>query len=214
MVKVKIYVEGGGDSKMEHIRCRDGFRKLLEKAGFKDRMPSTTACGGRRSAYDDFCIATSSRGRQDTYPILLVDSEEPVLNPSEDPDSSSAWKHLASTNDKWKQPNGTNADQVQLMTTCMETWIMADRDALHRVFGSTIQESALLPADARLEHRNRDEVQSKLEHATRDCGRNKAYKKGRRSFQVLEQLSPDVLDLHLLHFRRLKLTLQRLCLPS
>lgn len=214
MVKVKIYVEGGGDSKLEHIRCREGFRKLLERAGLEGYMPSTTACGGRENAYDDFCTATSSRGRQDTYPILLVDSEEPVQNPSEDPDSFSAWEHLNAVDSKWTRPNGVNADQVQLMATCMETWIMADRNGLRTVFGAALAQNALLPVDGRLEQRDRHEVQDALERATRNCGRDKAYRKGRRSFQVLEQLSPDVLDRHLLHFRRLKLTLRRLCLPT
>ncbi len=34
-----IFLEGGGDSKELHIRCREGFRQLLEKCGFKGRMP-------------------------------------------------------------------------------------------------------------------------------------------------------------------------------
>ena len=30
-MKKVIYLEGGGDSKELHTRCREGFRKLLEK---------------------------------------------------------------------------------------------------------------------------------------------------------------------------------------
>ncbi len=44
---VKVYVEGGGDSKELRTRCREGFSKLVERAGFKDRMPKFVACGGR-----------------------------------------------------------------------------------------------------------------------------------------------------------------------
>ena len=146
-------------------------------------------------------------GGDNTYPILLVDSEAPVQNASEDPDADSAWKHLTSR-DGWACPNGVNADQAQLMTTCMETWIMADRVGMRTIFGTELQQSALLPEE-QLETRNRHQVQNALEHATRNCGRNKAYRKGRRSFQVLAQLSPDTLTQHLPHFRRLRRTLER-----
>ena len=40
-----IYLEGGGESKELHSRCREGFRKLLEKNGFKGNMPRLVACG-------------------------------------------------------------------------------------------------------------------------------------------------------------------------
>lgn len=73
-MKVKVYVEGGGDGKSLHIKCREGFRKLFEKAGFKGRMPATRACGGREAAYDDFKTAVEHAG-DDEYPMLLVDSE-------------------------------------------------------------------------------------------------------------------------------------------
>ena len=212
MVGVRIYVEGGGDSKEEKIRCRQGFRKLLEKSGFAGQMPGITACGGRESVYQAFCTAISARGRQDLYPILLVDSEDPVQNADDDPDSPAAWTHLESR-DGWARPNRVNPDQAQLMVTCMETWIMADRDALKSVFGAALQQNALLSLDS-LEGRNRHEVQDALEHATRNCGWDRAYRKGRRSFQVLERLSPAVLASHLTHFRRLKRTLEQYGLPS
>ena len=54
---VKLYVEGGGDSKVLQSECRRGFREFLEKAGLSGKMPSISACGGRRSAYEDYCTA-------------------------------------------------------------------------------------------------------------------------------------------------------------
>jgi hypothetical protein len=50
----RIYVEGGGESKEMHARCREGFRTLLENSGFKGRVPRIVACGGRDAAYDAF----------------------------------------------------------------------------------------------------------------------------------------------------------------
>ena len=54
----RIYIEGGGDDSKElKIRCREGFRRLLEKCGFKGRMPKLIACGGRDATFSDFSTA-------------------------------------------------------------------------------------------------------------------------------------------------------------
>ena len=104
-------------------------------------------------------------------------------------------------------PDDVADDQAQLMVTCMETWIMADRAALSSVFGAELQETALLP-EANLEQYDRQRVQQALEHATRSCGERKSYKKGRRSFQVLETLNPITLKQRLPHFKRFIETLE------
>ena len=183
MVKVTIYVEGGGDSKELHTRCREGFRKLLKRCGFTGRMPQLVACGGRSQAFNDFSRAHRTSHAENIV-LMLVDSEDPMK------DIEATWTHLASR-DGWQQPDGTTDDQVLLMTTCMETWIVSDRAVLKTYYGNNLQESAL-PAWVDLESRARDAVQNALVHATRDCS-NK-YEKGKRSFQVLGELTPDTLN--------------------
>ena len=126
------------------------------------------------------------------YVALLVDSEEPLSNIDQ------TWDHLMSR-DRWQKPQGARDDQVLFMTTCMETWIVADYNALRAHFGQGIQRSALPPADD-LETRPRDEVLRKLRHATRDC--LAPYDKGPRSFEVLGKLNPATLDSCLPSFRR------------
>lgn len=198
-MKVTIYVEGGGDGKYQHIQCRQGFRKLIEKAGF-GRIPGIHACGGRNAAFDDFQIAMRSKSSMD-FPILLVDSEDPISG------NTAPWNHLR-TRDNWDIPKDVSDDQAQLMVTCMETWLMADREALRSAFGAALQETALL-SETNLEQYERHHVQGVLEHATRNCG-NRAYKKGKRSFQVLETVDPNTLKEKLPYFRRFIETLERL----
>lgn len=200
---IKLYVEGGGDSKELHVRCREGYRKLIEKAGFQGRTPRIVACGGRNATYDSFTTAVAG---QEDYPLLLVDSEDPAA-PAEDPNSDLAWQHLR-RRDGWDHPVGAVNDQAQLMATCMETWSMADRAAMRNVFGAALQENALL-TELDLEQRDRHVVQDTLERATRNCGRDKAYQKGRRSFQALAALSPATLTQYLPYFRRFIATLKR-----
>lgn len=188
-----IYIEGGGDSKDLHTLCRKGFRKLFEKCEFKDHMPKLVSCGGRESAFKHFQTAHANKTKSD-YVAMLIDSEN-ILK-----DLNDTWNHLKER-DGWDKPPGSENDQVLFMTTCMETWIIADRDALAKHYGGDLQESAL-PSLVKLESRSRQEIQDSLSHATRNC--SNAYKKGKRSFYVLENLSPDKLELHLPSFARVK----------
>jgi len=188
-VSVHLYVEGGGDSRDEHIRCREGFRKLLEKAGFSGRMPRIVAGGGRSATFDKFKKALQD---SDKTAILLVDSEAPVTSPP--------WAHLQAR-DGWERPAAAVDDQAQFMVTCMETWVMADREALRRFCRNNLKEAALLPLND-LEQRDRHQVQEALERAT-----HQQYQKGRRSFQILTDLNPTTLQKHLSYFRRLIQTL-------
>jgi hypothetical protein len=199
MVSVKIYVEGGGDSKEIHTRCREGFNKLIKKLGFKGHMPKIIAGGARDKAYGMFNRAMTSAKENDEYPILLVDSEDPItLGP---------WEHLK-VRDDWDRPVGAEDDQAQMMVTCMETWIMADHEALRKVFGSCLREGTLFPLNG-LEKRLRQELLKTLESATNDCGKNRGYDKGGRSFQILAILNPKLLEENLLYFHRFRETLDR-----
>jgi hypothetical protein len=56
-----------------------------------------------------------------------------------------------------------------------------------------------------LEQRPRHAIQDQLVHATRNC--KNAYKKGKRSFDLLGKLSPDVLQQHLPSFARARMIL-------
>ena len=198
MVSAYIYIEGGGtgaDSKESRIRCQEGFHKLLEKCGFTGRKPRLVACGGRGATYDRF--ATAHLNGPAAYVAKWLDSEEPMT------DIEHAWRHLQNVQSvpKWDKPEGANDDQVLFMTTCMETWIVADRVALKGHYGDKLQESGL-PLLTHLEQRLRHDVQGKLIHATRDC--SNAYTKGRRSFEILGELTPAALEKHLPSFVRVR----------
>lgn len=190
-MKKVIYLEGGGDSKELHTRCREGFRKLLERCGYKGNMPRLVACGGRGAAFEDFRSAHGSRSHGDLI-AMIIDSENP-LN-----DLEATWDHLASR-DGWEMPPGAANDQVLFMTTCMETWIISDRGSLNRHYGNRLQTAALPPL-VNLEARNRHDIQDALVRATRNC--KNAYQKGKRSFEILSRLKPDALRPHLPSFNR------------
>ena len=154
-------------------------------------MPRLVASGSRNTAFDNFKTALSNASGAE-YVALLIDSEDPVS------DVEKTWEHLRRS-DTWQRPRGVGDDQVLLMTTCMETWMVADRSALRDHFGRNLRPERLPPL-TNLERRARGEVQRKLENATRDCAA--PYAKGPRSYEVLGKLSPDTLESHLPSFKR------------
>ena len=188
-----ILVEGGGDTSRGRIECRRGFRTLLEKSGFTGRMPQIIARGGRDSTYDSFKTAHAVASLSD-YVAMLIDSEDPVV------DINETWIHL-NQRDGWQRPPDAQDDQVLLMVTSMETWVVADRQTLNEHFGNRMQTSTLPPLD-KLESRSRQDVQSRLEHATRNC--SGPYRKGANSFKVLGKLNPNILEEHLPSFQRVR----------
>ena len=187
-----LYLEGGGDSKELHARCREGFRRLLERCGFQGRMPRLVACGGRDMTFSDFNFAHA--GGIADFVAMWIDSED-LLGELE-----ATWAHLKARDD-WNQSAGSTDELVLFMTTCMETWLVADGAALREHFGSQLQDSALPPLHD-LEKRGCHDVQGKLTHATRNCPN--AYAKGKRSFEVLGKLTPAVLEQHLPSFVRIR----------
>ena len=96
---VRLFVEGGGDNDALKSECRRAFQKLLERAGMKGRLPRVVACGGRRSAFEQFCTALSESDQEGAV-FLLVDAEAPVTQ-------QSPWDHVAQRKDDgWSRPPG------------------------------------------------------------------------------------------------------------
>ena len=194
-MSVLLYVEGGGNRAELKSQCRKGFHDLLTRAGFAGRLPRVVACGPRNAAFDRF--ETALGGARD-YPVLLVDSEGPVASPNQPHNPSGAWRHLDSQ-DGWQRPKVARDDQAQLMVTCMETWLVADRTELASHFPGMNQNA--LPSGVRLESRRKEDVSAALGNATSPSPKGR-YDKRRDSFDLLGRVDPVDLKRELPHFRR------------
>ena len=180
---VKLYVEGGArGSSFERDHCRDAFRKFFSSdPRLKDKLPRTVSCGGRKAAYDAFVTAVRNQ-KPGIVPILLVDSEIGVAR------NHTVWRHLQSRpGDNWEKPQGVSDDQAFLMVQVMETWFIADREAMQGFFGAHFRNAAI-PMWPNLEEVPKHTVYDSLEKATADCGPRK-YAKGRLSFDLLATVS-------------------------
>ena len=180
MVKVKVYVEGGGDAKDLRTKCRRGFSSFFQKANLAGRMPQIIACGSRKTAFDKFRIALGAR-KAEEFVVLLVDSEDPVA------ENSGSWQHLAGR-DGWDRPLGATDENAHLMVQCMEAWFLVDREILEAYFGRNFNRNAL-PDRRDIEEVAKGDVFNGLRNATRRCKKG-VYGKGSHSFDILERIDP------------------------
>jgi hypothetical protein len=194
-VKMKIYVEGGGDAAALKTACREGFSKFLSRAGLAGRMPRVVACGSRADAFDSFCTAL----RNGELAMLLVDSEAPVIAAAQPGDASDAknraqwlpWAHLQQRKgDGWEKPDGSEDLQCHLMVQCMESWLLADREVLTKFFGQGFKENVLPPPANPVELVAKKKIYDDFAAATRACKTKSSYGKGEHSFQLLGMIDP------------------------
>ena len=153
-------------------------------------MPDIEAAGGRDQAFDAFRAAHE---RETQTVVLLVDAEEPVM-------VSDPWKHL-SRRDPWTRPHNTTDDQCHLMVQCMESWFLADREALHTFYGQRFRPQALPGNPRRVEPIPKKDVEDGLKRATQATTKGR-YHKGRHSFEILATLDPDKVTAASPHARR------------
>ena len=180
MVRVRLFIEGGGSGELPDKEFRQAWKKFFESAGLIGRLPKAVRGESRNETFDKFGAALRKRNA-DELALLLVDSEGPVTA------GHSAWQHLRNR-DNWDQPPDAANDSAYLMVQVMETWFLADRDALRRFFGPSLNENYFREWQ-NLETVPKDTVYNALERATRDC--QKQYRKGRISFLLLCEISPE-----------------------
>lgn len=185
---VKLYVEGGGDTAALKTACREGLTTFVTKAGLKKR-PRIVACGSRRDAFDSFCTAIANGEEA----FLLVDSEDCVSAQHQhgQPDTWQPWAHLkARQGDGWDKPQQSVDTDCHLMVQVMESWFLADRDALKAFFGQGFKENSLPATNNALESTAKQQIYDALTLATKTCKTKAAYGKGEHSFKLLTKIDP------------------------
>lgn len=185
MVKeIRIYIEGGGESKDTKARLRRGFsnffKELVEVAKSKKIKWNITLCGSRNNAFRDFKNALATH--PDAFVILLVDSEAPVVK-------QSPWEHLKSR-DNWDAPAGVDETHCYLMVQTMEAWFMADIDTLKKFYGQGFKENAI-PKNINVETIDKNLLERSLKAASRGTKSKGEYQKIQHASELLEMLDVD-----------------------
>lgn len=180
-MRIKIYVEGGGQTRHLQSKCREGFRTFLRAAGVPDSAFSLSASGSRNDAFSDFCVALR-KARVDDFIVLLVDSEEPVGV------GTRSWVHLKAR-DNWDKPAAATDENAHLMVQCMEAWFVADKDTLAAYFGEAFHRNAL-PSRTDIDNISKHDLFNGLRNATHQCKKKGEYGKGKHSFDILARIDP------------------------
>lgn len=127
VTEIRIYAEGGGDSRDAKAFLRQGFSAFLSSlnSGAREKRIRwhIVTCGARNAAFDAFRTARTQH--PEAFNVLLVDSEAPV--------QTTPWPHLHEQ-DGWAT-DGLSDDCCHLMTQAMEAWFIADVAALARFYG-------------------------------------------------------------------------------
>ena len=178
-MSITIYVEGGGDNSSLRAKCRKGFTEFIKRAGFQGRMPRIMACGSRDDAYDKFKTAHEN----DKSCMLLVDAEDSIEA------GDKPWQHL-NKRDGWPTPSNATEEQCHMMVLIMESWFLADKEALQKYYGQDFRADAI-PQYNNVEIVPKDDVLDKLRRATRNNKTKGSYSKGSHSFNILATLNPD-----------------------
>lgn len=167
MSGIMIFMEGGGDKRDGKVALRQGMDALLAPlklaAGNKALRWELTPCGSRNAAFRQFRNAVNAG--KDAFVVLLVDAEAPV--------SMTPKQHLASR-DGW-EIDFVDEDAFHLMVQVMETWLIADADALATYYGHEFRRN-VLPRRENLEDVPKRDVEQALNRATERTTKGRYHK--------------------------------------
>jgi hypothetical protein len=153
MVKIRIYVEGGGEGKNTKATFRQGMSQFLQN--LTGQKIDCIVCGTRNNAYRHFKNALKSNS--DAIHLLLVDSEDFVKVPS-------PKQHLIDR-DHWELSE-IDEENIHLMVQVMESWIIADIVALANFYGQKFNKNAI-PQPNDIEQIAKANVESALKNSTK-----------------------------------------------
>jgi uncharacterized protein DUF4276 len=168
VTELRIYFEG--DS-----RLRPGFHVFLKeiKAAALSKRCKFYPVDAKGTPAQDYRSGLKANPR--ALNILLLDSDEPLDN--------SVVNLL-----RKKGLEGCDSECIFWMVQVMESWFLADIDALKRFYDGGFQESAL-EGNPRVEQIPKGDVLSRLKKATRNTKRGE-YQKS-HAFKLLEIVDPS-----------------------
>jgi hypothetical protein len=196
VTEIAIHLEGGGHTSETLAPFRQGMSAFLKPAVEEARKRKIRwriiPCGGRKEAFDSFCDAL--KNEPNAFHILLVDAEETV--------TKKGWEHLqARKGDQWYKPAKATEEQCHLMIVTMETWFLADPDAVKEFFklkkGFDANALPAIPPPPKppklaavLEAMSKNSVNAVLKKATKDTA-DAQYEKIKHGAKLLAKIDPQ-----------------------
>jgi hypothetical protein len=202
MVKIRIYVEGGGDKLKTKKPFRIGMSQFLQRlTGLTGKSLTCVVCGDRNNTCRDFKNALKSH--PDDINLLLVDSEGPVntltIDPNADREENDrvmgliAKQHLINR-DGWNDYlSGIDENDIHLMVQVMESWLIADIDKLAEYYGQEFNRTAIsrISRNDNVEEISKADIESALNMATQRT-QTRRYQKIGHAATILEIIDVSI----------------------
>ena len=174
--EIRIYYEGDK-------RLRPGLLSFLESEISIARQRSIRfqlITGGSANITIERFIQ-GVEANPDAFNILLVDSDRP--------DNGTLIESIKARS-TWDTRIGANVqdDQIHFMVQIMESWFLADKDALARYYGRDFR-SNRLPQNPNVEHVPKDDVIRGLTDAASDTSQ-RTYHKTKHAPALLREIDP------------------------
>jgi len=180
-MEIRVYAEGGGDSKDNKAFLREGLSAFLQElvsiARTKKIRWQVVTCGCRRATFDAFRTAVDQW--PDAFCVLLVDAEGSV--------QTAPWLHLQQR-DGW-QCGALSDEHCHLMTQAMEAWFIADLEALSRFYGADFHQNRI-PRNPDVEQIEKNQLEPALRDASRDTQKGE-YHKTKHAWKLLKVIDPQ-----------------------
>jgi hypothetical protein len=197
-MEIKLYVEGGGKGshKRATIKLQQGFdsffRELKDAAQNKKISFKIIPAGNTQNTYDDFIFSVENSPQ--SFNLMLVDSDDAVT------ENETARQFLQSKYKKWKLRK-VEDEQCHLMVQIMESWFIADVDALKIFYGKEFKESAI-PKNKNVEAIEKEIIEKSLKTATVKTQKGE-YHKIEHGTKILELINPQKIREAAPHCRKL-----------
>lgn len=202
-MKVKVYVEGGGNTSKTQARLRQALGRLFEKHaaqyGGNAIRPSFDPSGGREETFAAYKNGLKYRAGERS--LVLIDSEAPKR------ETGANWEYLraiASNRDpdkhQWaNRPPGALDDDLHFMVQSMESWLAADPGALRTHYGPQFDTASVESLRRRgVESLSPNEAVDAIRTAARKCP-NRKYRKSVDCPAILEIVDPARVRQHSNH---------------
>ncbi len=150
------------------------------------------------------CYEDGLRQRKNERPLVLVDSDHPIQ------ESTPNWAFLESLRDpntpekyQWtRRPADARDDDLHFMVCCMESWLLADPDAIATHYGHRYRVSSLPnPMHRNPESVGTDESMRAIKQGATGYP-NADYDKLKDGPAILERIDPKLLENRCPHARR------------
>lgn len=194
-MKVKVYVEGGGDTVQGQARLRQAFGKFFEdyirRNGQFGNRPSFDPSGSREQTVAAY--KNGLRDRPSERSMVLIDSEAPKEATA---DNWEFLRELANSGNparfQWtNRPSGAREDDLHFMVQSMETWLLADPAAIKTHYGPRYHTTHVANlSNRRIEELSPSQAVAAIKNGARDCP-NRDYRKTVDGPAVLETAEPE-----------------------